>query len=1057
MLEAVAKKYLAVFVFAALIIIMGLYSYAHLPRESSPEIRRPLIFVTTVYPGVSPKDIESLITEEIEAELEGLEGLEKIKSDSQLGVSMIRAEFTGDTDVELALRRVKERVDIAKAELPLDAEEPSVRELNFSDQPFLIVTLSNPDGLERLEAMVEYLQDEIEKVPGVLEVVVTGKLEREVEIAIDPRLLRQYGFSLDDVRNAVRNENVTIPGGELKSEQLNFSVTVSGEISDPDEFKEIIVKDGDKEIPLRNLGKIRFRYSDINSYSTLNGKPAVSLSVKKRSGENMIKLVERIKSIIEENTSQLPPKTIVDYSFDESEDIKNMVLDLENNILSALLLVLVVTLFFLGWRNAVFVSLAIPFSMLLSFFVLDMTGITLNMVVLFSLVIALGMLVDNGIVIVENIYRHAGMGKSRIQAALDGTKEVAWPITTSTITTILAFFPIIFMPDIMGEFMSYLPKTVIVVLTSSLIIGLTITMTFCSRFLATDEKSQKKLTEGGGLFLKLQNHYRKVLRFCLKSTKVTLGVLAGLFLFVAAGIAVNAMFGKEAIFFPSLDPRVGIINIKLPNGTPLDRNFEFSQKVEKQALTVPASLENRQSSIGASGGFGGGRDSHRTNIRLTFKPYLEREIPSSESIQEIKKALSDIPGAEIKVTKLEGGPPQGNDVSYQIIGEDYRELGRIAEDVQSIISEYAENFEDIDSDFEAAKPEIRVIIDRAQANRYGLNTRIIASTIRTAISGSKESTIRIGKEEYDVNLRLIEDARNELALLRDLEIVKDGKRIPLSTFASIERVSSVNVIKRSDRQRTVSVYADFLADIQNKEQIKQKIDEKVKALTLPAKYRIASGEGQEVRDRSTQFLMQAFIVALLLIFLVMVIQFNSLVQPAIILISVFLSLGGVFWGLFLSQQTFVVIMSGIGVISLAGVVVNNAIVLIDFINQLVRQGMPVYDAVVEASETRLRPVLLTAITTIIGLVPMALGISINFTDLTIQIGSESSEWWSPMAWTIIFGLAFATILTLLVVPSLTYLNLKFHQQRSKPENLDDESLSPMAEPVVKKAQASGTH
>ncbi len=407
MLEAISKKYLAVFVFAALIIIMGLYSYAKLPRESSPEIRRPLIFITTVYPGVSPKDIEALITEEIEAELEGLEGLEKIKSDSQLGVSMIRAEFTGDTDVELALRRIKERVDTAKAKLPLDAEEPVVRELNFSDQPFLIITLSNPDGLERLERIVELLQDDIEKIPGVLEVVVTGKLEREVEIAIDPRLLRQYEFSLDDVRNAIRNENITIPGGELKSKDLNFSVTVSGEMSQPKEFREIIVKAGNKEIPLRNLGEVRFRYSDVESYSTLNGKPAVSLSVKKRSGENMILLVEHIKKLIDENRAQLPPKTLVDYSFDESEDIKNMVLDLENNILSALLLVLVVTFFFLGWRNAVFVSLAIPFSMLLSFFVLSLTGITLNMVVLFSLVIALGMLVDNGIVIVENIYRHA--------------------------------------------------------------------------------------------------------------------------------------------------------------------------------------------------------------------------------------------------------------------------------------------------------------------------------------------------------------------------------------------------------------------------------------------------------------------------------------------------------------------------------------------------------------------------------------------------------------------------------------------------------------------------
>lgn len=1028
MLEQILKKYLAVFVFAALIIITGLISYNSLPRESTPEIRRPLIFITTVYPGVSPNDIESLITEEIEAELEGLEGLEKIKSDSQLGVSMIRAEFTGETDVELALRRVKERVDIAKSKIPQDAEDPVVRELNFSDQPFLIVTISNPDGLERIESLVDHLESEIKKVSGVLDVVVSGKLIREVEIAIEPSLLKQYGFSLDDVKQAIRSENVTIPGGVLKSENMNFGVTVSGEITDPNDFKNIVVRSGGRQIPLKNLGTVSFRYADVESYSMLNGFPAISLSVKKRSGENLIELTDRIKALIERNRPDFPAYTELVYSYDQSEDIKAMVLDLENNILSALLLVLIVTFFFLGSVNAIFVSLAIPFSMLMSFFILSLAGITLNMVVLFSLVIALGMLVDNGIVIVENIYRHAAMEKSRFQAAIDGTKEVALPILTSTITTVLAFFPIIFMPDIMGEFMSYLPKTVIIVLISSYVVAMTITMTACGRFLKISPKDQQKIMEGGGTFQKFQNHYKRVLAFSLNRIPITLSVLAGITLLVFVGMFLNAVFGKETIFFPDLDPQVGVVEVKLPNGTPLDINREFTKQVQAAVDAVPASIDNTQTTIGATSGFGGARDSHRSTIRISFKPYLERDTPSTTTLQLLKEKVKSIAGAEIKVNKLENGPPKGNDISYMVTGQDYDQIGAIAEQIKSIINEHSNFFETVDSDFEAAKPEIKVLVDREKANRYGLSTLLVASTIRTAISGSKESTIRRGKDEYDVMVRLTEDARNQLSFLRDLEIVHEDNRIPLSTFAEIDRVSSVNVIKRSDRQRAVTVYADFLPDIQGKEQIRAAIDARVKSIAVPPRYEITSGEGQEVRQKSTDFLMRAFIFAILLIFLVMVVQFNSLGQPLIILAAVFLSLGGVFWGMFIFRQTFVVIMSGIGVISLAGVVVNNAIVLIDFINQLVEAGVELKEAVINASITRLRPVLLTAITTVVGLVPMALGISFNFRDFSVQISSESSDWWAPMAWTIIFGLSFATLLTLLVVPCLTYLNYRMKEK-----------------------------
>ena len=431
MIRWIVEKYQAVFVFTFIIIVMGIISYQSLPRESSPEIRRPMIFVTTPYPGVSAEDMESLVTREIEAELDGLTGLEKLSSTSSLGISQIRAEFNGDTDVETALRRVKERVDIAKADLPEDAMEPGVKELNFSDQPILIINISNPSGLEALEGGAKYFEDELKKVPGVLDVVVNGLLEREVEVSLDPARLSHYNLSVDDVLQSIRNENVTIPGGQLKNIVQEYSLSVSGEIGSPQDFGSLVVAKGTKQVRLKDLGSVEFIYKDPETINSMNGVPAISLSVKKRSGENLLRIIDEVKELLRQHNDRLPYGSTVQYSFDQSKDVKSMVADLENNIASGLILVLIVTLFFLGTVNALFVSLGIPFSMLISFFVLDSLGITLNTVVLFSLVLALGMLVDNGIVIVENIYRHRGLGKDRLRAAIDGTSEVAMPIATS--------------------------------------------------------------------------------------------------------------------------------------------------------------------------------------------------------------------------------------------------------------------------------------------------------------------------------------------------------------------------------------------------------------------------------------------------------------------------------------------------------------------------------------------------------------------------------------------------------------------------------------------------
>ena len=1029
MIDGIVKKYPAVFILAILIIIIGFSAYYQLPRENSPEIRRPVIFVTTAYPGVSATDIETLITREIESEIDGVQGLDELTSTSSQGMSLITVEFTGDTDVESALRRVKERVDIAKSALPEDALEPVVRELNFSDMPILILAMTNPSGTEILDEAATSLENELKKITGIQEISVTGKQTKEVSVELEPGLLKHYGLSLNDISKAINSEHISIPGGILKNERKNFSLNVSGEIKDPSLFEEITVVKDSTRVRLKDLGQTRFTYADPENYTRVNGFPAISIAVKKRAGENIIRITDDVKELVSRMEPNFPAETQIRYTFDSSKDVMNMIYDLENNILTGLFFVILVTLFFLGPVNATFVSLGIPFSMLISFFVLQILGITLNVVVLFSLILALGMLVDNGIVIVENIYRHRGLGKDRTQAAIDGCREVAIPISTSTLTTVLAFFPIIFMPGIMGEFMQYLPKTVIIVLMASLAVALSITTVFCSRFLRMNEKSMLAMREGKGVFLKFTRYYEKALKISLKHPIV---IISMSFILVFSGIAMQVIFGGDSVFFPKTDPNASTVAVKLAAGSPLSDTNTISRRVEQILGKLGNPIQYIQASIGEGGTRGMGSTSNEALIRISFYPFMERARPSREVVHELAGELRKVAGAEIKAKATEEGPPSGHDISFEVTGEDYGIMGAFSEKIYNILGEYAHYWDNFESDFEAVKPEINVEIDRSKAAFYGLDTRLISSTIRTAIAGQKVSTFRQGKEEFDVIIRLSESARKKLAALRDLEIVSEGRRISLSSVATISYSSNVPVIKRRDQRRAVSVWADFIGDIREKDKIKKEILDKVAGLNIPPGLTLGAGKGQDVREESTRFLIQAFGAALMLIFMVLVLQFNSVTQPVIILVSVFLSLGGVLWGIFLSGQQFVVIMSGIGIISLAGVVVNNAIVLMDFINQLVHQGMPLHDAVVTAGKTRLRPVLLTALTTVIGLIPMALGVSLDFRNLWLQNGSESSAFWSPMAWTVIFGLSVATVLTLLVVPVLVFLDYRFKEWLRRP-------------------------
>jgi multidrug efflux pump len=1024
--EFFIKKHMAVFTFCVLIVIVGGMAYMSLPRESMPEIKQPYIFITTTYPGVSAKDVESLVTRPIEEELDGLEGIDEISSTSQQSLSFIFIEFTPNTPMEVALRRVRQRVDIAKAELPDDADEPVVQELSSSEFPIFIVSLSHPDGLAVIDEASKMLEERFKRLEGVLDVTVSGRLEKEVAIEVDPNKLEHYGFSLNDVIWAIQSENTTIPGGLLKNPEKNYTLDVTGEITDPYLFEDIIISSEGKKIRVGEIATAKFTWAEPESFSRFNGNPSISISLTKRMGENIVYLSDDAMDVIEELKGEFPPGTIINIAYDESVFIRDTIKDLENNMFTGFLLVLFVTLFFLGRINAFFVSLAIPFSMLMSFFTLQLFGITLNMIVLFSLILSLGMLVDNGIVIVENIYRHSTLGKNRRLAAIDGSQEVAGPIIASTITTCLAFFPIVFMPGIMGDIMSYLPKTVIVVLASSLVVALTINPTFCASFLKVSPKSLKKIQEGSGKFVAFQTWYEKVLRWAVKHNYITIPAVIVL---VITGITLYIIIGKEPVFFPEFDPETAFISIESPQGTPLEKTDELIQRIENIVPYIPASLKNYQTVVGQEGGYfsGGGYEYHKGYIRVEFKSYLEREIKGKDAIEDYREELKDFTGADLTIEAIDFGPPSGNDISYDIIGQDYAIMGNIAGEIINILKQYPE-LKIIDTDYEPARPEISVIILRDKAAFYGLSTMDIAQTIRNAINGSVIGKFRESENEYDIVVRYQEEYRDSLSHLLNLQVInRDGERIPVESVAIIKLDSSVGVIKRRNLKRAVAIWADFREDIQNKEEITEEIEEQIQTLmvNLPKDYSIQPGEGFEMRVESTDFLIQAFILAIFLIFVVLIAQFNSILESLIILISVFLSIGGVLWGYLFSGETFVIIMSGIGCIALAGVVVNNCIVLVDYTNVLIRRGTSWKEAIIEAGKTRLRPVLLTAITTVLGLMPMALGISIDFhwPDIGIQLASESAVFWRAFSLAMIFGLSFATIMTLVIVPSL--LKIKF--------------------------------
>ncbi|MCV9385621.1 efflux RND transporter permease subunit [Reichenbachiella ulvae] len=1102
-----------VFVLTALIILMGISTYINLPKESFPEIHQPVVYVGTPHPGNSPVDMENLITRPLEKELNTIAEVDEIRSTSVQDYSTIIVEFTSDTEIEEALTKVKDAVDRAKQELPSDLEsDPNVFEMNFAEFPVLNINLSGDFSIEELNDYAEDLEDEIEKIIEISKVEIRGVDEKEVRINVDPYQMEARLVNFSDIENAIRAENITLSGGNLKEGDIRRSIRVVGEFDNPKQLLEVVVKqEAGNIVYLGDIANVEFDYKEKQSYARLRRQPVVMMDVVKRSGENLLIATDKINDILEDfKANRFPEGLEVTITNDQSQQTRDMVSSLENNIISGVLLVVLVLLFFLGTRNALFVGVAIPLSMFMSFMILGMFGVSINMMVLFSLIMALGMLVDNGIVVVENVYRLREEGFNSYEAAKRGVGEVALPIIASTATTLAAFLPLAFWPGLMGDFMKFLPITLMVTLGSSLFVALVINPVLIAVFMKLDggEKVNKKkifsyfgiaffigvalllanvnalgmLSLSLGLitllnvfvlvplsrkfqsvFLPwLEDLYSKTLDFALVGKRPYLffwGTVVLLFM----SIGLMNVFPPKIEFFPKTNPKYVNIFIEFPVGTDVESTNRFTERIENEVFEIidpyQEIVESVIANVGAGASdpmdqssFGQGETPNKARITVNFVEFKERNGVSTVTIMDsIRSKLDGYPGVAITVDQEQNGPPTGKPISIEVIGEDFETLIEISEQMKSFINKSGiEGIEKLKSNLETGKPELIVDIDREKARRFGLSTQSIAMEVRTALFGKEISKYKEGEDDYEIQLRLDEKYRYDLDALMNKSIVyrnqSNGKivSVPISSVAKAELSSTYGSIRRKDLNRVITISSNVETDA-NATEINEQIKRLLTDFDMPAGYEYRFGGEQEKQAEEMAFLSKALLIAVFLIFLIIVSQFNKVTTPFIIMTSVVLSTIGVFLGLVIFQMNFVVIMTMIGIISLAGIVVNNAIVLIDFIELIrnrkrVEKGVDklemddIVHAIVEAGKTRLRPVLLTAITTILGLIPLAVGLNIDFIkffssfDPDFYLGGDNVAFWGPMSWTIIFGLTFATFLTLVIVPVMYLFFAKLNRK-----------------------------
>ena len=1107
----------SVVILTLIITVLGLSAYRTMPKESFPEIVIPTVYVGTPYPGNSPVDMENLITRPIEKELKSLNDVKDIKSTSVQDFSSIVIEFNPGVEISKAIQDVKDAVDKSKSELPTDLDQdPNVLEINTSDFPIMNVNISGDYSESELKKFGEYLEDEIEKLAEISKADLAGTVEREIQVNVNPYKMEATGVNFSDISGAIQSENVTISGGNIRAGDYTRSLRVDGEFSDPMELLDIIVKtDNQKIVYLRDVAEVKDTYKERSSYARSKNLPVVTINVTKRSGENLLIAADKIKAIIDKTkANRFPSDLEITITNDQSKQTRLQVSDLENSIIFGVILVVLVLMFFLGFRNALFVGIAIPLSMFISFLVLNAFGITLNLMVLFSLILALGMLVDNGIVVVENIYRLMSEGLSASEAAKQGVGEVAWPIITSTATTLAAFLPLAFWDDIVGEFMKYLPITLIIVLSSSLFVALVINPVLTSLYMKVEDVSKDKpkqkpiivagsflifstllyllgWTALGSLMLvacvltlfnvfalrkairwfqtvflvNLENFYEKVLDYALHGKRPYF-FFGGTVLLLVLSVALLGIRAPKILFFPDNQPQLVNVFVEFPIGTDIEATNEFVDKMEDEVMVTLEPYQGIIESVITQVGEGTGDPTegpsnqatpHKAKITIGFVDYIDRQgVNTNKAMEDIREMVEKYPGVQITVDKQRNGPPVGKAVNIEFIGEDYEQLIAFVNRTKEYLDKQnVAGLEELKTDLSLGSPEVILNIDREKARRFGLSTSNIATELRTSLFGLEVSKYKEGEDDYPIQLRMMDEYRYDINTLVNKKIgfrdkFGEKKEVPIASVADVKYGSTYGSVKRKDLEKVITMFSNVLEGY-NPTEINTQIKNLMATYEIPDGIQVKFTGEQEEQAKSQAFLMRALAIAVSLIFLIIVAQFNSVTTPFIIMASVVLSTIGVFLGLVIFNMDFVVIMTGIGIISLAGVVVNNAIVLIDYTNLVrdrKREKLGVKDgeylsyeelvgSIVESGKTRLRPVLLTAITTVLGLIPLAIGMNINFGTLLssfdpqFYVGGDNADFWGPMAWTVIFGLTFATFLTLVIVPVMYLLADKLNMKLRK--------------------------
>ncbi|HNO29108.1 MAG TPA: efflux RND transporter permease subunit [Chitinophagales bacterium] len=1088
-----------IFVITVILTFMGISTYNALPKELFPDITMPTVYVSTIYPGSSPSDMENLITKELEKDIAAISGVNKITSNSVQDFSSIQVEFISGTDINDANQKVKDAVDKAKPRLPSDLDPtfgPNVMKVEFSEIPIMQVNVSGDYDLGSLKKYAESLQDKIEELPQISRVDIIGAPEREIQINVDMYKMQAAQLTMYDVYAAISNENRIISGGTMKVENMRRSITVSGEFDKIEQIQNLTINNANNyPIYLKDVAQIKDDFKEQESFARLDNKKVITLNVIKKSGENLIEASDNINTLLDDvKAKDIPGDVNITITGDTSTTTRTQVADLINTIIIGFLLVTIVLMFFMGATDAMFVGLSVPLSMFIAFVVLSLLGMSMNVIVLFGFLLGLGIVVDDAIVVIENTHRIFANGKVPIKtAAKNAAGEVFLPVLAGTMTTLAPFFPLLFWPGMIGSFMKGLPITLIITLTASLIVAYLINPVFAAAFMKPHHDHEKPnrrrhliwsailiavglLFDASGKMLfgnivislvavfwfynlvlihavrwfqkkgwpAFQHRYASILRWTLNHPgKIFLGILGTLILAIALIVVTKP--GVEQ--FPSGDPNFIYTYVVMPTGTDQQTTDSVTQIVEKRIYEVIGKDNPLVKSVISNVTIGASEDpfdqsaaSNKGKVGIAFIDPSERRHQKAEPyIEKIREAVKDIPGADITVGVEQNGPPAGKPINIELTGENFDDLIKTSELVKRYLDSL--NFagiEELKTDLQANKPEIVIDLDRERMNREGISTLTVGGEIRNAVYGWEVSKFKDGNDDFPIIVRYDESQRKNIDQLKDLKITYRDmttgqiRQIPLSAFATIDYASTYSAIKRIDQKRVVTVSSNLLTGYESQQPvIMNQIKAALEGFDTPEGVTIGYTGASQDMEETFSFLGVAWLISLFLIVIILVAQFNSISKPIIIFAEVLFSIIGVLLGYGLFGMDFSAVMTGVGIVALLGIVVRNGILLVEFTDILIAEGVPLREAVVEAARIRMTPVVLTATATILGMIPLAIGFNIDFVGLfthgkpDIWLGGENVVFWGPLAWTIVFGLGFATFITLLVVPVMYLLNERF--------------------------------